>query len=510
MIQLWSVATGQPIFSSLLETSLVSYLAFSHDGALLAAAMQDATIHLWNTATGQSAGSLLVGHKDAISQVVFSPDNHTLASSSADASVNLWDIVSGKRIMSLNGDAQSKVSVTFSADGKTVSSGSSNGDILFWNVKTYNPISQELASAPIPLHSPLFSPDGTEIFFGRQDGKIEIQSLKTDSPPAFLDTTSVPLSGPRKESFLFSIHSLALDQDGTLLAAGRLDGTILLWNVSRKQLMGHVIHPHLLDHIQLSRDGRVLVSNDSDGTVIIWDTTRLKSLAQFTKVHDGVIQPPAVALSLDGKLLALAVCASVQGSDCSQQTIRIWNIPLKAFSMQSSGPLVLLGSLVFSPDNRYLASISAASAPAAAPEIAVWVLRKQVLLAKTLPLPQAVDSQNRYAQLAFSGDGKTLLSYTPFGQLFSFVLWHLEGAGFALFSDPIQLAAVGQGDMSVSFDGRQLISTHIIKSTGLLLVWNSSLSGWQEKACEIAQRNLDSSEWVQYGNNEPKLKTLCP
>jgi WD40 repeat protein len=76
------------------HTSFVTSVAFSPDGARIAAGGADRTIRVWTFASGAAAVSLS-GHTSNITSVTFSPDGQRLASTSADHTARLWDAATG-------------------------------------------------------------------------------------------------------------------------------------------------------------------------------------------------------------------------------------------------------------------------------------------------------------------------------------------------------------------------------------------------------------------------------
>jgi WD40 repeat protein len=109
---------------------------------------------VWDTATGQLAGTLSVGGGSAYT-LAFSPAGTLLAVGTANGDVQLWDYGSGQLITTLTGQADSFVtSLAFSADGNVLASGSRhssslNADgVLLWDLADLrNPVSSLCTSA---------------------------------------------------------------------------------------------------------------------------------------------------------------------------------------------------------------------------------------------------------------------------------------------------------------------------------------------------------------------------
>ena len=91
-------------------------IAFSPDGALLAAGGHGGMVRLWDVETGQVARTLEHGMESDIHDVAFSPDGSVLASGGTDSTVRLWDITYGQVMHTLrHGDGL--YGVAFSQDG---------------------------------------------------------------------------------------------------------------------------------------------------------------------------------------------------------------------------------------------------------------------------------------------------------------------------------------------------------------------------------------------------------
>src|ERR1044072_2297444 len=104
-------------------------LAFSPNGEFLATGgdSENAT-RLWSTATGQ-----LIAVVDGIDPV-FSPDGHVLMTL-GKKTVSLWD-TSGKLKFTLTGHDGDITAATFSPDGSQIATGSDDGTVKVWNAST--------------------------------------------------------------------------------------------------------------------------------------------------------------------------------------------------------------------------------------------------------------------------------------------------------------------------------------------------------------------------------------
>ena len=70
------------------------------DGTWLASAGQDATVRIWDPATGAQRHTL-TGHTNQVTQLVVAPDGTWLASAGRDATLRVWGPVTGQPVAAI-------------------------------------------------------------------------------------------------------------------------------------------------------------------------------------------------------------------------------------------------------------------------------------------------------------------------------------------------------------------------------------------------------------------------
>ncbi|KAG9075842.1 hypothetical protein FS749_012450, partial [Ceratobasidium sp. UAMH 11750] len=283
--------------------SSVRCVAFSPDGAHIAAGSDDATIHVWNVLTGQTVGAPFKGHTGPIRSLAYSPDGKNIATSSTDGTIRIWDTHTGRMEELFKVRAGTVSSVVYLRDDALIS-GSADGTIRFESAgysRFSTPLRKCLTGA---VHSIALLPNKDGVVFGSSGGTIRTW-----------------VSRPRRtianlfQSYNGAVYSVACSPEGARIISGSEHKTIQIWNVETGQATGNPLEGHTaaVYSVAYSPDGSLIISGSADHTIRIWDAVSGKTVVG-PLAHHGPVH--SVAFSPDGELIA---------SGSADNTICIWD-----------------------------------------------------------------------------------------------------------------------------------------------------------------------------------------
>jgi WD40 repeat protein len=217
-LTLWSPTTAKTMHILEGHTEAVTSLAWSPSGKTLASGGADKSVRLWDATTGKET-QFLEGHTAAVTSVSWAPDARTLASG-GDRTARLWDPAAGKLLHTLEGHEGTVTCVAWSPDSKTVASTCGDKNLKLWKGDTGQPL-RTIEVVP-PIFSVAFALDGKNIVSGGDDW-TRVWDVKTGKPSLARESGGSPRT----------ITSLAWSRNGVMLAEGRANHCIQVWNTQK-------------------------------------------------------------------------------------------------------------------------------------------------------------------------------------------------------------------------------------------------------------------------------------
>ncbi|MFG3054030.1 helix-turn-helix domain-containing protein [Kitasatospora sp. NPDC048239] len=355
-VRLWRVADRQALPSPVMPPSptgrstVAKRVAFSQDGALLAAGSSDTDlpgrIWIWRTDAGAAPPvRTLTGHSGVIQGLGFGP-GHRLASVATDGRVLVRDVDAspaedgGEPEPVFAGSAPDSRSLAFAADGRVLAVGDVHGGIRLWRPPADDALSSEWSATDLPGHLDSvnalgLTPDGATLVSASGDQSARVWDLATRRVTAELRghptfvlglavggdnrtvVTSAGISSPPGSVLLWDLRrgtDLAPGPDrpavtavaaaGDRAAVGTADGRTALWEVGGGAARPVTVSPpsgRAVTALAFDRAGRTLVSGGIDGTVRVQRASDGAVLAE----HAVGAEVTAVGIGPDGTVLAV-------------------------------------------------------------------------------------------------------------------------------------------------------------------------------------------------------------
>ncbi|WP_438024701.1 AAA family ATPase [Sorangium sp. So ce233] len=375
------------------HSARVTACAISPDAKRVVSTSADATLRVWDLATGQLVATL-EGHTAPVTSCAFSPDGQRIVSVSFDGSaggvLKVWDIETGQLLSTSEGPSPWSHARELRTDGRHVIS--STGEFLGATLRIWDLATGQLRFT-MERHcgrvgACAITPDGQRVIAVTCHGPLEVRDLATGqllfdlkghfswadvcvispdgqravsacrgfvaSPSPTIEVWD--LAARRRLFFLGYHHDFiweghrdavldgAISPDGRLLVTASLDGTLKVWDLATGRLLS-TLEDRSVACCAISPDGQRVVSASDDGLRVGYLLAG-QHLSTIEGTSHGIA---CCAISPDGQRVVSASRA---------RTLRVWDAVTGQLLSTLHGHASLVTACAMSADGRRVVSAS--------------------------------------------------------------------------------------------------------------------------------------------------------
>jgi WD40 repeat protein len=273
-------------------------------------------------------------------KLAFSPNGHMLASGGRDNNVHVWDIAARRDHMAatmdrtLRGHSLAIWSVGFTPDGNWIVTASEDRTVRLWNVS--NSLRQDksmLVGHTLYVLDVAFDRSGKWLASAASDNTVRIWDTSTGEERYILDGG---------KNWVTSLDNSPRDP---LVAGASLDGRLTVWNFETgKPVWAHDGADGIWQEVAFSSDGAVLMSGSAEGIFTSYDPLTGATIDSFSHplASWGSFAMYGNQLAVSSEKGDIAILDLQTGEDLHVLVGHGQNV----------------GAITFSPDGRFLASVS--------------------------------------------------------------------------------------------------------------------------------------------------------
>ncbi|HIK14899.1 MAG TPA: WD40 repeat domain-containing protein [Leptolyngbyaceae cyanobacterium M33_DOE_097] len=274
-IRLWDIATGKKLYDSTTDRSMaekmaglspptVSALAITPDQRMFISAASSVgaigsqgvhEIQVWDLASRQPIRTLK-GHRDRVRFLAVSRDSQTLISQDDSGVIQRWNLATGQMQQTWNTEVAQRFPIVTSADGRGFTSMGKDGTITLWDMTTGKAVSTLKAD---PSHTPLGVSANNQTLLLQNAG--DVKRFRSITAGATLQTL--------KGSYIESPFAVSPDHKQVLIMT---DAGIKRYDLITGQKLQTFNTDHVYNAIAFTPDASSFLTLDKQGNYALWNS----------------------------------------------------------------------------------------------------------------------------------------------------------------------------------------------------------------------------------------------
>ena len=307
-IKIYEIETGKCLSESNIEYEII-YVEFTSDSQMFSTLLENGQIKIWNT----NLGAETITISEFSSHFRLNPNGYSLITSN-NSSVCIWNIFTGEKISEFNCEGELITNLSFNKDGSLIVVMYSEYELRIWNSKSGK--CERIFNYDYPLSGNItFSPESTILACAsKKDKSIHLWDLTSENRQTLEGHTDF-------------ICLLLFSNDGSILASGSEDCSIIIWDVKTglpiNQFKGHKGY---ITNLSFNQEGTMIASSDWKNNIHLWNL-KIQDSRRESPIHLKGIN--CITNSRDGSFFISA------GEDCS---VKMWNTSTGDFYKEIKSP----------------------------------------------------------------------------------------------------------------------------------------------------------------------------
>ena len=232
----------------------------------------DGKIIKTDLSTNPPTVTLVDSHPYVFQCMALSQDKKTIAIGSEEGKLLIYDATNLKKLKELNANQTALWTLEFDTQGY-IYTATGDKNILRWNSRTYEPVPHIETGAMVNS----ISVNKNSMAVGLANGDVLLLKISDNS------ATQIGKLSEGK-----AVTKVKFNTAGTMLAIGKEDGSIVLWDVANSEISQSLTgHQAMVSDLEFSADDLFLLSASYDGTSMLWNMKSINERQVVFADHGG-------------------------------------------------------------------------------------------------------------------------------------------------------------------------------------------------------------------------------